>query len=467
MVRKLAICFAVCLSVAMVGAVGYYLAETVAASRVKVLEEFSLRPSDGARTIAGTLGASDSKTRAAAGAAFGGSRAELRRQAVLLQQQLGTPWHAVFRADGTPLATFPPSHDAVVRGLPASSGLRIAKQTGKLAFGEVTTAPSGVSVPAFQPFEAPDGLRMLVVPIPVDELSILITSALSQPHAGSYLLDGAGALITSTGPAGSAATPEAALVAAVRTRDEGVIGDTYFSSAPVPGTEWRVLMTTSQSALLAPVQSTGRVAWQIFGAFSLAMIMILVIGAAALVSSARLARARLHDTLTGLPNRALFMERAETAVLDWRRRRQGGADGCLAALFLDLDGFKPVNDTYGHATGDELLKQVALRLVDATRPDDYVGRFGGDEFVVLCHGLRTPDDAYAVADRITTYLADPFVIGDHTVTIGVSIGIAALDDLDQEAAALLHHADLALYRAKGNGRGRVERFTPDMADQRP
>jgi diguanylate cyclase (GGDEF)-like protein len=87
--------------------------------------------------------------------------------------------------------------------------------------------------------------------------------------------------------------------------------------------------------------------------------------------------------------------------------------------------------------------------------------------VVLCRGVRTADDAGAVADRISAYLADPFVIGDRTITIGVSIGIATLDDQHQEAAALLHNADLALYRAKGNGRGRVEQFTPDMADQRP
>jgi diguanylate cyclase (GGDEF)-like protein len=197
------------------------------------------------------------------------------------------------------------------------------------------------------------------------------------------------------------------------------------------------------------------------------MIIILLIGFAALVSYSRLARIRLHDALTGLPNRALFMERTETAILDWRRTRQDNDDGLLAALFLDLDGFKPVNDTYGHATGDELLKQVASRLVDATRPEDYVGRLGGDEFVVLCRGLRSADDAHAVADRISSDLAAPFVIGERTVTIGVSIGIATIDDQRQEAAALLHNADLALYCAKENGRGRVERFTPDMADQRP
>ncbi|MGW4943981.1 diguanylate cyclase domain-containing protein [Actinoplanes sp. NPDC004185] len=468
MVRKLAVCFAVFLSVALVGSVGYYLAETVEASRVKILDEFGLRPRDGANAIAGTLGASDSKTRAVGVTAFSGTPAQLRRDSGKLLEQLGTPWYAVLEADGTELASYPPSHEAVARRLPDGSGLRIAKQTGRLAFGEVVTTPSGASVPAFQPFAAPGGIRVLVAPVAVEELSALFSSTLNLPSVSSYLIDGAGRVITSTGSARPATeAPEAALLSALRKQNEGVVGDTYFSAAPVTGTAWRVVMTTSKSALLAPVQSTGRVAWQIFGAFSLAMIMILLIGAVALLSSARLARSRLHDALTGLPNRALFMERAENAVLDWRRRRQTGADGALAALFLDLDGFKPVNDTYGHAVGDELLKQVALRLVDATRPDDYVGRFGGDEFVVLCRGVRTADDAGAVADRISAYLADPFVIGDRTITIGVSIGIATLDDQHQEAAALLHHADLALYRAKGNGRGRVEQFTPDMADQRP
>jgi diguanylate cyclase (GGDEF)-like protein len=334
-----------------------------------------------------------------------------------------------------------------------------------LAFGDVISDPSGGVVPAFQPFNAPDGPRLLVAPVSLSELSVLVSSAISSPGGSSYLIDGRGTIVSGSAMVTSGSARDD-LFSAARKTAQGVVGDTYFSSSSVAGTDWRVLMTASQSTLLRPVQSTGRVAWQLFGAFGVAMIVILLIGAAALRSSARLARARQHDALTGLPNRALFLERAETAILDWRRRRQDKGAGALAALFLDLDGFKPVNDTYGHATGDALLQQVALRLFDATRPEDYVSRFGGDEFVVLCRGLRTHDDALAVADRIRTYLPDPFIIGDHTITIGVSIGIAQLDDHGvQNAAALLHNADLALYEAKAGGRDRVKVFTPVMADQ--
>src|SRR5689334_24871621 len=112
MVRKLAVCFAVFLSVALVGSVGYYLADTVEASRVKIFEEFGLRPRDGANAIAGTLGASDTKTRAVGVTAFSGTPAQLRRDSRRLLEQLGTPWYAVLAADGTELASYPPSHDA-------------------------------------------------------------------------------------------------------------------------------------------------------------------------------------------------------------------------------------------------------------------------------------------------------------------------------------------------------------------
>jgi diguanylate cyclase (GGDEF)-like protein len=461
--RKFAMGFAVLLSLAMVGGAGYYLAKTVEASRSEILDEFSLRSTTAATAIAVTLGASDAKTRALGGSAFSGSAVQLQEQAPEQRQLLGTPWYAVLKVDGTQLLAYPSAYNATTRNLRANSGFRIAQQTGHLAYGEVTADMSGENVAAFQPFNAIDGLRMLVAPIPVSELSGLFSSTLSAPDGNSYLIDGVGHVVVATGS--DIRSPDDAVLAAQRSKDRGVVGDIYFSSSPVPWTDWLVITATSQSALLAPVEATERVARRMFAAFGMAMMVILLIGAAALLSFSRLARARQHDPLTRLPNRALFMERTEAAILEWRRRRQNNVEGTLATLFLDLDGFKPVNDMYGHAAGDNLLQQVALRLIDATRPDDYVSRLGGDEFVVLCCGFRTDDDAYVVADRIKAYLAEPFVIGNRTVEIGVSIGIATLEDQFQEAAGLLHNADLALYQAKEKGRGRVERFTPDMAEQ--
>jgi diguanylate cyclase (GGDEF)-like protein len=163
-----------------------------------------------------------------------------------------------------------------------------------------------------------------------------------------------------------------------------------------------------------------------------------------------------HDVLTGLANRAMLLERIGKA------RIGAGRGASFAVLFLDLDRFKAVNDTLGHAAGDELLRAVAARLLDAVREDDVVARLGGDEFVVLQLGLQSPDDAATLAQRIIASLAMPYRIGDAEVIIGVSIGIdiAAGDRI--AAADLLKNADMALYTAKSEGRGRFRFFEAEM-----
>lgn len=176
------------------------------------------------------------------------------------------------------------------------------------------------------------------------------------------------------------------------------------------------------------------------------------LGAATLASSARFAKARQHDPLTGLANRSLLHERAENAIAHRRP---------FAVLFLDLDGFKPVNDTFGHRAGDELLRQVAQRLIAATRPEDYVSRFGGDEFVVLCRGLNDGEhDALTVAERVQLHLSEQYTIDGDTVRIGVSIGIATPTSFEDDAELVIHRADLALYHAKNSGKNRITTFVP-------
>jgi diguanylate cyclase (GGDEF)-like protein len=229
-------------------------------------------------------------------------------------------------------------------------------------------------------------------------------------------------------------------------------GDDYMVATPVAGSSWRTVISTSRSVLLAPITKTARGAWLVFAAFAAAVLLILIIGATTLIYSARVARARLHDQLTGLPGRALFLERAGAAI----------RHGRCATLFLDLDGFKPVNDTYGHAAGDEILKDVASRLREAVGPGDYVSRFGGDEFLVLCPSVHDERDAVEKAGRIQQSLTAPYEVAGHTVRIGVSIGIATAGPQADHAEALIQNADVALYRAKNNGRGRVEQFFPDL-----
>jgi len=163
-----------------------------------------------------------------------------------------------------------------------------------------------------------------------------------------------------------------------------------------------------------------------------------------------------HDSLTGLANRALFRDRVEHA-LDRRLRRRTES----AVLFLDLDGFKIVNDSLGHDSGDELLRTVATRLREAVRTEDTVARLGGDEFAVLIESDGGADEAIAVADRILRSLATPVVVAGTTALVGGSIGIA-ISGPESRADELLRDADVAMYQAKAAGKGRWILFYPGM-----
>jgi diguanylate cyclase (GGDEF)-like protein len=162
----------------------------------------------------------------------------------------------------------------------------------------------------------------------------------------------------------------------------------------------------------------------------------------------------LHDSLTGLPNRSLFLDRLRHAVA--RAERAGTP---VAVLFCDLDGFKTVNDSLGHRTGDRLLVSVAERLADCLRPADTIARLGGDEFAVLLEELREPGDAARAAQRLLDSLRAPFELREREFFISASIGIAAGT---KEAEILLRDADLAMYRAKSRGKGRYAIFEPGM-----
>lgn len=169
-------------------------------------------------------------------------------------------------------------------------------------------------------------------------------------------------------------------------------------------------------------------------------------------AQARVAHMAFHDPLTDLPNRALFGERLSH---DLARVTRGEV---LALHYLDLDKFKPVNDTFGHDIGDQLLKCVAARLVKCLRETDTVARLGGDEFVVTQVGIEKPGDACVVAERIVKALTAPFQIDGHQIHIGTSIGIALAPVDGRKASELLKNSDSALYEAKARGRGSFRFF---------
>ena len=167
----------------------------------------------------------------------------------------------------------------------------------------------------------------------------------------------------------------------------------------------------------------------------------------------RLKHLAFHDPLTGLGNRTLFAQHVETAIT---------AESRCAVLFIDLDDFKTVNDTLGHAAGDQLLIAVAERITSCLRPEDHAARLGGDEFAVLLEGVADTEDAQMVASRITDALRVPLRLAGQDVRVGASIGIApAVADITSDE--LLRNADLAMYMAKAQGKGSFQLFAPSMS----
>jgi diguanylate cyclase (GGDEF)-like protein len=163
-----------------------------------------------------------------------------------------------------------------------------------------------------------------------------------------------------------------------------------------------------------------------------------------------------HDSLTGLTNRSLFEDRVTHALA--RRREQDTP----AVLFVDVDDFKSVNDSMGHSAGDELLKQIAKRLVDCLRPSDTAARLGGDEFAVLLEDCPDASTATTVGDRIMEAFVEPFALLGRELTVGVSLGIALSSPTSMSSEELIRNSDVAMYRAKNSGKGHYELFEADM-----
>ena len=167
-----------------------------------------------------------------------------------------------------------------------------------------------------------------------------------------------------------------------------------------------------------------------------------------------------HDSLTDLANRSLFGQQIEQAL---RRSAEGPAS--VAVIFLDIDDFKGVNDTLGHAAGDALLVEVAARIRGCLRRPDTAARLGGDEFALLIEDVDSASEAEQVARRVLQVLSEPFTVSGTSVTVRASLGIAVADSSDANATSLMRHADVAMYVAKGAGRNRYVLFAPGMESE--
>jgi diguanylate cyclase len=171
------------------------------------------------------------------------------------------------------------------------------------------------------------------------------------------------------------------------------------------------------------------------------------------IAKAKLHHLAHHDALTGLPNRMLLQDRLNQAIeLAARQARR------FAVLFMDMDRFKQINDSLGHAVGDQLLQSIAHRLGDCVRNSDTLSRQGGDEFVVLLSNIMHAEDAALIAQKILTALAVPYLLDHHELRVSVSIGIGIYPDHGSDAETLLKSADIAMYHAKESGRNHYKFF---------
>ncbi len=178
---------------------------------------------------------------------------------------------------------------------------------------------------------------------------------------------------------------------------------------------------------------------------------------AARAMALKLEHSAQHDFLTGLPNRMLFIDRVGQAITSARRHEKN-----VAVLFLDLDGFKHINDSLGHAIGDKLLQSIAQRLVASVRGADTVSRQGGDEFVVLLSEVERSEDAAVTAKRMLQGVAGAHLVDAHALHVTASIGVSVYPDDGQDAETLIKNADIAMYQAKADGRQSFKFFTPAM-----
>ena len=173
-----------------------------------------------------------------------------------------------------------------------------------------------------------------------------------------------------------------------------------------------------------------------------------------------LAHQAVHDPVTGLANRVLLVDRLNQALARMKRR-----PGRIVLLFVDLDQFKAINDTYGHGVGDKLLVETGRRLTAISRPSDTVARFGGDEFVLVLDEFCTDDDAHATAGRVVSSLCEPFIDNGHELFVTASVGLVVTTDPLATAEDLVRDADAAMYQAKARGRNCYQFFDPELRDR--
>jgi diguanylate cyclase (GGDEF)-like protein len=459
--------------VAILGGLGYSLARSQSRARHHQETEFIRRAQLAARLTAGGL---ESGGGQGAATTFSGTGRGLAG-AMRAWEATGTPDQAagLLDARGRLLVTWPIGSARRFAASVPRREVAAALRGSRTIYGDlVRIGPRGRPlVWSSVPLDTTHGRRVLVSLTSAVPLAAFadpyLRSAPAVDGARAYLIDGHGLVLASSLnlPQGAALPTPSPGRAVLDRRAGGRLGAMFWAIGRVEsGTDWRILFTVPYRQLVAGVTGPNGVAWLLFSAFALAVFALVGVGAAAIRSSAklsgareresasrRLAQERLHDSLTGLPNRALFLDRAERALV---RARESGRS--VAVMFSDVDRFKRINDSLGPEAGDQLLTALARRVRDAVRARDTVGRFGGDEFLVLCDELSGEEEALRIAAGIRRALEQPFRLGDRSVHVSCCIGVAisSSESAKADADELIRDADAAMYAAKAAGPGSLQ-----------
>jgi diguanylate cyclase (GGDEF)-like protein len=393
----------------------------------------------------------------------------------------GFPAAVLLDARGRALAVAPPAPQLIGTQIAAKYAHLTAALHGHIAVSNmVLSAAKATPVVAFAvPFRTPQGLRVFSGAYAIGDtpLAAYLNDARSLTGERSYLIDGNGVILATNGqlPDGQTLAQRDPILSRAaskaRNGDYTSRSNGYaFAEADVPGTPWRLIVTAPSSQLFASNDGTAHVLpWLILGCLSLLLALAGFLAVRLFEGRRRIADANklLADTnkllvtiartdrLTGLPNRLHLTEQLETLLANATRHRFA-----VCVLMIDVDFFKQINDRFGHAAGDDALRQISQRLLAALREGDLLARWGGEEFLaVLPYSDLT--QSLEVAGRLCRLIsAQPITLATNNepVTIQVSVGVASAmaDNLD----ALVHRADLGLYQAKAAGRNTARTVTP-------
>lgn len=301
------------------------------------------------------------------------------------------------------------------------------------------------------PFETPYGRRVLNAGFDINspELKRLVENKILIKNSNFALIDSTGHPVAATSPNVTDSIDPSVLESSIGVNRKPVTGLTdgmFYSLAPVDGTPWTLALTIPESSLYSSLAPPW-LQWAVIALFAVVLLLVALLFEAVLNSRRRMRLVANLDSLTRLPNRAYTTRLLCGELLD----RPEGAP--LSILLIDIDHFKQINDRFGHAAGDEVLATLASRMQNALRPDDVIGRWGGEEFLAILGDTRLPT-AERVAERLrATIESDPVVFKDMTLDVSISVGCVQAGDesLDQ----VVDRADVAMYEAKRSGRNVV------------